>query len=80
MTDTFNRVQAIFRDVLDDPKLTLARNSHAGTVPGWDSLAHISLVYNIEQEFGVRFSLDELQSFRNIGDLLHLLGQKTAAK
>jgi acyl carrier protein len=79
-TDTLSRLQSIFRDILDAPNLTIGRHSHAGSVPGWDSLAHINLVYTIEQEFGVRFALGELQDLKNVGDLIDLLEKKTARK
>jgi len=42
-------VQAIFRDILDQPDLVLARESRAYTIEDWDSLALASLVATIER-------------------------------
>ncbi|MGO9229468.1 MAG: acyl carrier protein [Bryobacteraceae bacterium] len=70
MNGTLAQIQDIFRDVLDNPSVVLTRESNVSTVPGWDSMTHINLIYNIEQEFSVRFGLAELQELKNVGDLL----------
>ena len=43
------QVQAIFRDIPDQPDLVLARESRAYTIEDWDSLALASLVATIER-------------------------------
>jgi len=78
--DLLPEVQEIFRDVLDEPKLVLTRESNAETVPDWDSLAHVNLITAIEKRYKVKFALGELQSLKHVGDLLDLLAQKLAAK
>jgi acyl carrier protein len=72
------KVREIFRDVFDDPDLKIERESSAATVEGWDSLIHINLVSAIERSFHVRFALGELQSLKNVGDLLDCLQAKLA--
>ena len=78
--DLLPEVQEIFRDVLDEPKLILTRQSNAETVPDWDSLAHVNLITAIEKRFKVKFALGELQGLKHVGDLLDLLAKKIAAK
>lgn len=82
MTETqiLTRVQDILRDVLQQPDLRITRDSSANTVKGWDSLAHVDILWNVEQEFSVRFALGEVQDLKNVGGLLDLLEQKIAAK
>jgi acyl carrier protein len=76
----FDRLQDIFRDVLRQPDLILTRDSNAGNVKGWDSLAHVDLLWNIEHEFSIRFGLGETQDVKNAGDLMDLIEKKTAGK
>ncbi len=76
MPDILERLQPVFRDVLDDPDLTVTRDSNGNNVPGWDSLAHINLVSETEREFGVRFALGELESLKNVGDMVDLIATK----
>ena len=72
------QLQPIFRDVLDDPTLVITAESNARNVDGWDSLAHISIVSAIEQQFRIRFALGELQNLNNVGEMLALMRKKLA--
>lgn len=67
----------VFQDVLDAPGLRLTAGTSASDVPGWDSVAHITLVVAIEQRFGMRFNTAELEELRNVSDLVRLIAQKT---
>jgi acyl carrier protein len=50
--------------------------SDADSVEGWDSLAHIVLIFAIEQEFEIKFALGELEAMKNVGDMVELLQTK----
>ena len=63
----------LFQDVLDKPGLTLTPDTQAADVPGWDSVAHITLVVVIEQKFGIHFNTAEIEELRNVGDLAKLI-------
>lgn len=76
MADTLSLLEPIFRDVLDNPGLHLSRESSAANVDGWDSLAHINLILSIEQQFGIKFALGELEDLKNLGELIDLMEQK----
>lgn len=60
----------IFRDVLDDDTLVLTEEMTAADVDGWDSLAHMQLISEIEDEFGINFTLGEVNGFKNVGELI----------
>ena len=66
----------LFQDVLDNPGLTLTPDTQATDVPGWDSVAHITLVVVIEQKFGIHFNTAEIEELRNVGDLAKLISIK----
>jgi acyl carrier protein len=78
MDEILDKLQPIFRDVLDDARLVVTRESNAENVYGWDSLAHINLVTAIESEFRIHFALGELQDLRNVGDMVDLMARKLA--
>ena len=69
-------LQSIFEEALDQPGLKVTRNSNAWNTPNWDSLAHIDLIEIAERHFKVKFSLSELQGFKEAGDLVDLIVQK----
>lgn len=79
MEDLMPRIQTIFQDVFDDPKLHVGEETTASDVPGWDSLSTINVVFALEREFGVRFALGEIQELSNVGAMAALIGRKRAA-
>jgi acyl carrier protein len=63
-------LQDIFRQVFDDEGLTITPGTGRRDVADWDSVAHVKLVLSLEEEFGIRFTEDEVSSVRTVGDLL----------
>jgi acyl carrier protein len=70
------RLEEVFQEVFEDERLTLTDETTAGDIPAWDSVAHINLMFSIEQAFGVQFSGNELAQFKNIGELKAFLKSK----
>ena len=70
----------IFRDLFDDDALVPTPELTAAEVPEWDSFNHINLVVAIEDHFGVKFRIAELESLQSVGQLVALLEKKLAAQ
>ena len=77
--DIQSKLQSIFRDVFDDDMLVIARSTHAGDIPDWDSLAQINLVVAIEKDFGITMSLQDMATLSNVGDMIDLIQTNVAA-
>ena len=73
MSDTLNKSQPIFQDIFEDDELSITAESNANTVEDWDSFAHVSLIFAIEQEFEIKFALGELEAMKNVGDMVELM-------
>ena len=71
-----DRVTDIFQDVFDDDMIVLHRETTANDIEDWDSLAHITLIVTIEQEFKLKFDLIELKPLKNVGEMLDLIQTK----
>ena len=69
-------VNGIFTDVLDNNAILLTRETTAKDVEDWDSLNHIQLIVAIEKKFKVKFTTNEIRSWKNVGDMCDAL-QKT---
>ena len=80
MSDLLVQLQPIFRDVFDRGDLVVTRESNAESVEGWDSLAHITLINAIEEQFQVDFALGELESLKNVGEMVDLIARKLRAQ
>ena len=76
MSDIMNKLQPIFQDIFEDDDLLITAESNADSVEGWDSLAHIVLIFAIEQEFKIKFALGELEAMKDVGDMVELMQQK----
>lgn len=42
-------------------------------VPKWDSLQHLALVAELEQQFGINLSMDEMVEIRSVRDICNIL-------
>ncbi len=74
--DLYERLEGIFRRVFGDDSIQLTPETTSDDVPGWDSITYITLMVNVEQEFGIQFSSTELGSFQNVGALIESLEKK----
>ena len=77
--DLNQRLEQIFRDVFNDDSLVLRDEMSSRDIPGWDSVAHINLMFSIESAFGIQFIGNELADLENIGELKRFLSAKGAA-
>ncbi len=70
------KAKTVLADVLRiDPKRVDAGLSR-DNCPEWDSLKHITLVMALEEEFGVTFEVDEIESMQSFGDVMRILAAK----
>ena len=76
MSETYEKLTEVFRDVFDDEDLTPTPQMTADDVEEWDSLSHIRLMLSVEKAFGVRFSTVELGGLKSVGDLATLIEAK----
>lgn len=70
------RLERIFRDVMDDDQLVLTDDTVAADVEGWDSLSHVTLMFSIEQEYGIQFLGEEFAELGSVGELRQLIDRK----
>lgn len=78
--DIDGRLTDVFRTVLNDHQVQLTDATTASDVEGWDSVAHINLIFAVEEEFGIRLSTADLSALNSVGDLARAIhGQLNAA-
>jgi acyl carrier protein len=63
-------------DFFDLPPDTAAEQIHQPTIPGWDSLAMVQLITELQRAFGVEFALDEIQTLRSYDEIKATLARK----
>lgn len=70
------KLTLIFRDTFSHPSLDLRDDLTANDVENWDSLTHMLLITNIENKFGFKFKLKDLNKMKQVGDLITLIESK----
>lgn len=70
------RLQEIFVDVFDDENITITDETCAEDIEGWDSLAHISILAAVQDEFKVSFDMDEIVAMKNVGEMIDAIRKK----
>ena len=67
--EIYMKLNEVFRDVFDDETIVVNENTTADDIEDWDSLEHINLLAAIEQEFGMTFSMGQVVTMKNVGEI-----------
>jgi acyl carrier protein len=78
--EILQRLKPLLREALPDVDLeSIGPESTAADLMGWNSVAHVTLMTEVEETFAIMFTPDELTQFSNIGDLVSLIAEKMNA-
>ena len=75
-SEILSRVREVFVRFFDNPRLSLDAETTAAAVPGWDSLANVELMVEVEESFGIRFRTGEVAGLKNVGELVSLIAKR----
>lgn len=62
-------VNKIFIEVFDDKSIIVNDSTTTSDIDAWDSLNHIQMITAVEKHFKIRFKINDLLNFKNVGDL-----------
>jgi len=74
--NTTSKLNEIFSTVLELDEVNLTRETTANDIEEWDSLSHILLIVSIEKGFNLRFTSKEIQSWKNVGEMIDCIENK----
>ena len=63
----------VCKDVFENADLEMTEKSCAADIDEWDSLSHLNLISDLENEFGISFTLDEINNSKNLGELAEVI-------
>ena len=69
MSQIGSKLVDVFRTTFSDENIELRAEMTADDIPGWDSVTHINLIFAVEEEFGIQFSMRDLETLDNLGAL-----------
>lgn len=64
-----SKLTELFQELFEDDDIVLTEETTAKDIDDWDSLAHLELISTVESEFKIRFTLGEINSFANVGEM-----------
>lgn len=62
--EVYERLNGVFREVLDDDSIELHDETVADDVDGWDSFEHINLIVGVEEEFGFKIPMGKVVTMK----------------
>lgn len=73
----FEKVVDVIRKTLDvDEKTDISIQTKMEDIPEWDSFGQISLLSELEKEFEIKFSFDEMIAINSVASILDVLEKK----
>ncbi len=75
-SEVSEKVSQIIVSVVKHERFEMRDDLTAADVDGWDSLTHMTIITEIEEAFGIKFKLKELNKLKNMGSLIDLIQSK----
>jgi acyl carrier protein len=63
----------IFQDILDVKKGTVSLKTTFSEIDQWDSVATVNIIVALEEEFGIKFKLEDIQTLETVQDFVDLV-------
>ena len=70
--EIFEKLIEGFSDVFDE-EITVTAETTADDIDEWDSLTHITLISEVEDTFGMKFSMKDVLGMQNVGEMAEII-------
>ena len=80
--NTLEELQNIFRTVFEDDSISIRpemSRDNPEPIAGWDSIKNVELLYEVEQQFGIKFTIQQLQNIKTVGDIVSTVREQAIA-
>lgn len=67
------KLQEIFVDVLDEEDIVISMETSMENTDEWDSLAHLMLIAEIENQFGFKFKMEQVSKVTSVQKLIQTI-------
>lgn len=74
--DIYEGLMPVFAECFPSAGGPPSPDTAAADVLGWDSMAHVIFISELEAKFGIEFEPEEITGFQNIGELVSIIKSK----
>ena len=74
------KLKKILSEILKIKKINLNKKIELKSLKNWDSLAQINFMMALEENFTIRFSIDEVSKFKYLNDIEKIIKKKLKSK
>jgi len=74
--EILEKIQSIFRSILDNDDLIIDYKTTSNDIEEWDSLTHIQLIVAIEKTFQIKFTSKEIHEWKDVEEMIESMKQK----
>lgn len=67
------KIKSVIAKVLEVDIDDIENDLAIGDIPEWDSLHHVTIIAELEKEFGVKFSQDDLADMEDVSDIISFI-------
>jgi acyl carrier protein len=74
--EIYEQLNEVFRDVFDDDTIEVNDQTTSKDIEDWDSLEHINLIAAIETQFGMKFTMGQVVTMKNVGEMVDIISSQ----
>jgi acyl carrier protein len=74
--EILEKIQSIFRSILDNDDLIIDYKTTSNDIEEWDSLTHIQLIVAIEKTFQIKFTSKEIHEWKDVEEMIESMKLK----
>ena len=74
--EIYEQLNEVFRDVFDDDTIEVNDQTTSRDIEDWDSLEHINLIAAIETQFGIKFTMGQVVTMKNVGEMVDIISSQ----
>jgi acyl carrier protein len=70
------QIIVLMKKVFENETLNISPETTNKDVEEWDSLNYTAIISEIEKHFNIKFKMREFLEFKNVGDIVRVVGSK----
>ena len=74
--EIYEQLTEVFRDVFDDDTIEVNDQTTSRDIEDWDSLEHINLIAAIETQFGMKLTMGQVVTMKNVGEMVDIISSQ----